>query len=222
MDLPNTLDGLLSPCLPESASVVFDIDNTVADTRYRTLEVARAFDAAYASSYFGTLTLDRVGLDGEATARGLGLAPDTVKAFQEYWCSNEGFWCGTRFENDRPIEQVVDIVRRAQSNGLSVIWLTGRTEALREATMCWLQRHDLPCSELICKPNLSLRTTPFKVDVLRAMVERTRIRFFMTESRRDIAAAQSALPDLCCVLLEFPFPEAVEVRADTICVSLTC
>lgn len=220
MSVPNTLNALLAPSNEGGASVVFDIDNTIADTRYRTLEVARAFDAEHASSHFGALTLDRVGYDGEATARALGLPPEIVQEFQEYWCSANGFWCGAHFASDRPIELVADVAREAQANGLVVIWLTGRIEELRQPTECWLARHELPRGELMCKPSLSRRTAAYKVDALRALAQRVAVRFFMTESRRDIAAVQSALPELCCVLLEFPFPESVEVHPETLCLSL--
>jgi hypothetical protein len=220
MSVPVNLDSLFAPCNDEQAVAVFDIDNTVADTRYRTMAVARAFDAAHHSTHFHELTLDGVGLDGASTAAALGLTAEVTRAFQEFWNGPEGFWCGSRFPSDPAIERTATIVRRAHAIGLRVVWLTGRIEALREPTRDWLAQQGLPRGTLVCKPDLSVRTAPFKIDVLREYQQQRTVRFFMTESRRDIAAVQYALPGLCCVLVDFPFQEAVAVRPDTLCLRL--
>ncbi|HOU90461.1 MAG TPA: hypothetical protein PLU22_05415 [Polyangiaceae bacterium] len=211
-----TLDAWLAAPPEGGACVVSDIDNTVADTRHRTLAVARAFDAERGSHHFDSLTLERVGLDGRSTAQRLGLSPAVAAAFQAFWASDRGFWCGARFASDRPIEPVAALLRRAQARGFGVVWLTGRIEALREPTARWLAAAGLPAGELVCKPNLGVRTAPFKIEILRALRARRRVAFFMTESAGDIAQVQAALPDLGCVLVDFPDREPIGVRPDTV------
>ncbi len=216
MPTPSTLAAWLAAPPEGEACVVSDIDNTVADTRYRTLAVARAFDAERGSQHFSGLTIDRVGLDGRSTARRLGLSPAVGEAFQGFWESERGFWCGARFANDRLIEPVAALLRRAHARGFGVVWLTGRIEALREPTARWLAAEGLPAGELVCKPDLGVRTAPFKVEILRALRARRRVAFFMTESAGDIAQVQAGLPDLGCVLVDFPFREPIGVRPDTV------
>lgn len=218
--LPVAFDALLAPCNDESAAAVFDIDNTIADTRYRTMAVACAFDALRGSNHFRELTLESIGLDGISTARRLGLPSAVSVEFQEFWNGPDGFWCGARFSSDLAIETVALLARQAEANGLEVVWLTGRIEALREPTQNWLAQQELPAGTLVCKPDLSVRTAPYKVEVLRGYERIKSVRFFATESRGDIAAVQAALPEICCVLVEFPCQESVAVRPDTLCLPL--
>ncbi len=210
------LQQLLASPPPRKTSVVFDIDNTVADTRYRTLAVARAFDELCQSAHFRGLTLDCIGLDGETTARRLGTTPEVAEAFQAFWQSNEGFWNGSRFACDRVLEPVATLAQLAQLNGFDVVWLTGRIQALHAPTLQWFREHDLPEGTLVCKPGLSVRTTPFKVEYLANCSATGSVAFFMTESTGDIAAVQATLPAIRCVLVDFPDPEPIPIRPDTL------
>ena len=198
------IEAVLAAPIGQNRAVVFDIDNTVADTRFRTLEVAAQFDARHGTEYFRGMTADRVGQDGASTARAIGAPESVAKEFQRFWQSDEGFWSGAYFEHDRPLEPVASIARRADSAGIEVIWLTGRIEALRDATQRWLLAQRLPTRTLVCKPDLSFRTPRFKADFLLERCQTQRVEFFMTECTRDIAVVQAALPSLACVLVDFP------------------
>lgn len=195
--------------------LVFDIDNTVADTRYRTQHVARAFDALHGTAHFRDLSLAQVGLDGRTTALALGLPEPVVNAFHAYWCSDRGFWCGDCFDHDRPLQPVAAIACRAAAAGFEVIWLTGRIAALREPTLRWLSSHALPVQTLICKPDLTLRTAAFKASYFAAHSQLDRVGFFMTESARDIAAVQAMVPSVPCIWVDFPCREAGPVDASS-------
>jgi len=195
---------LAEPSGAQARAVVFDIDNTVADTRYRTLAVAAEFDARQGSAHFRDLTLAQVGLDGASTAQASGAPPSVVSAFQQFWQSDEGFWSGAQFVHDRPLEPVASIARRAEAAGIEVIWLTGRVQALRAATERWLLAQRLCTRTLVCKQDLSVRTARFKAEFLSQHCQTRSVGFFMTESARDIAAVQAVVPSLECVLVDFP------------------
>lgn len=200
---------------PEGARLIFDIDNTVADTRYRTLHVARAFDAHAGSAYFRQLSLADVRLDGRATAERLGLPAAVTEDFQAYWRSDLGFWCGDCFVHDRPLEPVAALARRAAALGFEVIWLTGRIEALRAPTAHWLGAHGLSGQRLVCKPDLTIRTAAFKANYFAAHDAPNKVGFFMTESTGDIAAVRALAPAVPCILVDFPYRESVPVDPAT-------
>jgi hypothetical protein len=54
-----------------------------------------------------------------------------------------------------------------------VVWLTGRPEWLRETTADWLDRHDLPGTELHLRPYHDYRPAPlYKLEVLQKLAPR--------------------------------------------------
>lgn len=54
-----------------------------------------------------------------------------------------------------------------------VVWLTGRPEWLREVTAEWLERHDLPGTELHLRPYHDYRPAPlYKLEVLHKLAPR--------------------------------------------------
>src|SRR6478672_10485753 len=65
----------------EKVRVVFDIDDTLADTRTRTLQIAKAYDKAHGTHYFQKLHKSGVLEQGGETAKALGLPDEVVKDF---------------------------------------------------------------------------------------------------------------------------------------------
>jgi len=214
------IEAVLAAPPSHERAIVFDIDNTVADTRYRTLDVAREYDARLGSAHFRDLSVSQVGVSGALTARAVGAPDSTVLDFHSFWQSDDGFWSGARFVHDRPMQPVASIAQRAAAAGIEVIWLTGRIEALRADTERWLLAHELPARSLVCKPDLSVRTAPFKAQFLSQLCHTRTLDFFITECTRDIAAAQAALPSLRCVLVDFPEPDACELIRETVRLAL--
>lgn len=209
------LEELLRQPRPEGARLVFDIDNTVADTRYRTLHVARAFDGLGGTAYFRQLSLADVRLDGRTTAEGLGLPAAVAEDFHAYWRSDRGFWCGDCFVHDRPLEPVAALAQRATALGFEVVWLTGRIEALRVPTAHWLDTHGLSGQQLVCKPDLTIRTTAFKAQYFASQGAPNKVGFFMTESTGDIAAVRAVVPTVPCIVVDFPYRESVPIDPST-------
>jgi hypothetical protein len=209
------VETLLGRALPRGARLVFDIDNTVADTRYRTLHVARAFDRLAGTDNFRELSLASVRLDGRTTAEELGLPAAVASAFHAYWCSDRGFWSGDCFVHDRRLEPVAALAQQAAGAGFEVVWLTGRIEALRGPTAGWLAAHGLSGTRLVCKPDLSVRTAAFKADYFASLRAPHEVGFFMTESAGDIAAVQARAPAVPCILVDFPYRESVSLDPAT-------
>lgn len=201
----------------EKVRVVFDIDDTLSDSRARTLAIARDWDQARGTHHFDGLTRGRVGHDGAETAAALKLPPDVQRDFAAHW--NVEFWKGERFVHDTPIAPVVALAKAAKAAGAEVIYLTGRVDALEGATRKQLRSFGLPdvdAARVVSKPGLSVRTAPFKTQWLKdSAAQGNHLAWFFTESKRDIGAVQKDLPAAPCVLLSSGFNGKGDARADT-------
>lgn len=200
----------------EKVRVVFDIDDTLADTRVRTLTLAKAWDAANGTHFFDRLTLAQVGHTGLDTAKALQLPWAAEKAFSEHW--SVAFWDGANFVHDAPIPSIVALAKEAKAAGAEVMYLTGRVQDREAATIAQLQRFGLEASSrsVVSKPDLSTRTVPFKAQWLeKSVADGKPVAFFFTESRRDISGIQAAFPAAASVLLDSPFGGTEAVRSDT-------
>jgi hypothetical protein len=191
----------------EKVRVAFDIDDTLANTRARTLHLAKEWDTANGTHYFDRLTLEQVGHDGLSTAMAMQLPWAAEKDFTAYW--NQGFWDGANFQFDQPIPEMIELAKQARAAGAEVIYLTGRIANRERFTIDQLEKFGLPdvdASHVASKPDLGARTVQFKTDWLRQSAEEgNHLAFFITESRRDIAGIQSALGECPCVLLDSKF-----------------
>lgn len=201
----------------EKCRVVFDIDDTLADTRGRTLALAKAFDKQRGTKAFAKLTLSKVGKSAKDTCAALGLDEKTTKAFTGYW--NANFFAGGSFDKDLPIARTIELAKQAKAAGAEVVYLTGRTETAREGTRAQLQRLGLPDADdahLVLKPKASVKTAEWKSGLMAQWAGESRIGWFLTESRRDVAQIQADHPELPCVLLDNPFEKGgTPVRSDT-------
>jgi hypothetical protein len=195
----------------ERVCVVFDIDNTLADTRRRTLAAAAAFGRAHAGTAAGKALqrarLDQIGIDAVETCARLKIRdPEVIRAFDRFWLAS--FWKPGHFRLDTPIAAAVRLARQAKRAGAEVHYLTGRIEASRPSTLAELRRFKLPDADnehLRCKPGLGARTALYKESVLRDMFSSgMHVAWFITEGRGDIAHLQRSVPQLSCLRLDFP------------------
>ncbi len=191
----------------ERCQVVFDIDNTLVDTRWRTVEAAHRFGERHDVPRLRALTLDEAGVDGRATCLGLGFGPGALTdTFHAFWSSF--FWNPAAFGFDQPIAEVVALAREASAAGAEVFYLTGRIAALKPATLAQLERLGLPnadAAHLACKPSLEQRTPRFKELWLReALAGGAHLGFFFSEGSRDLAHLRATLGPLPLVRLDFP------------------
>lgn len=201
----------------EKVRVVFDIDNTLSDTRARTLKLAHLWDKANGTHYFDKLKLDAVLHDAEQTAKALGLPPSVVSAFDAYW--QVAFWDPASLKFDKRMVSTLKLAAAAKKAGADVVFLTGRVEANHAGTVRQLRRLGLRWvrdDHVFCKPTLRTYTPKFKREMIdRWKVDRWHIEFFFTEGRRDIRYLQAADPSLPCVLLDSSQGGSEQVRSDT-------
>lgn len=201
----------------EKVRVVFDIDDTLSESRARTFAIAKAWDQANGTQHFSRLVVKQVGQNGEETARGLGLPDAVTTSFQEHW--NVEFWKGEAFVHDTPIAPMVKLAKDAKAAGAEVIFLTGRIEALEGATIAQLTRFglkDVNAETVVSKADLGVRTGPFKAEWLaQSAADGHHLAFFITESRRDVAAVQQGVAGAPTVLLESRFGGTTEVAEGT-------
>lgn len=199
----------------QTVRCVFDLDNTLFDTRFRTLHAAQEFDRINRTHWFAGLsaaTIDRVGIDGRATAEAAGLPPAVVDAVAGFW--SRSFWTPANLAYDQPIESSLELVRAAQQAGARVVFLTGRAESCRDPasggatgfradTIAQLQRAgiDLAECDLLLKPQPQDSTPHFKEALLRGWQDQGALGFFVTEGQVDTAHIAARLPDAHCFLL---------------------
>jgi phosphoglycolate phosphatase-like HAD superfamily hydrolase len=200
----------------EKPRVVFDIDDTLADTRARTLKLAKQWDAQNGTHYFDRLTLAQVAHSGFDTAVAMQLPGPAEVAFAQWW--DTAFWDPKNFTLDEPIPSMVELAKQAKQAGAEIVYLTGRIADRQEGTVAELTKFGLPdadAAHVACKPDLGTRTIPFKADWVASSDKAGRpVAFFVTESRRDIAGIQK-LGECKCLLLESGFSGTDGIRPDT-------
>jgi hypothetical protein len=208
---------------------VFDLDNTVFDTRYRTLWCAQEYDRRNNTNHFSQLTeetIDMIGEDGRLTARhpSLNLPDDVIEAFGKFW--DREFWTPENLVQDRVIPEMLEIIREARSRGAECVFLTGRADKFNFEGEEHIQRSfrphtlkqlndppvslDVDTKQLFLKPTHKHKTAPYKEQMMRGWSQDGEIGFFITEGRRDIAHAKGLLPDLVCFLLQCSFEDDKE------------
>ena len=201
----------------EKVRVVFDIDDTLSESRARTLVVAKSWDKANGTNHFDRLVLAQVGQNGTETAKAFNLPDDVAAAFQAHW--DVAFWKGDNFAHDTPIAPMVTLAKQAKAAGAEVVFLTGRIDALETATIAQLQRFglkDVNADTVVSKTDLSVRTGEFKTQWLeQSEASGNHLAFFITESRRDVAAIQRGFDGAPTVLFDSAFGGSEAVRDDT-------
>lgn len=190
---------------PPRACVVLDIDNTVADTRYRTLAAARAFARQHPEAKaLAGLGVGQIAWNGRLTAQAAGLDAATAESFQRFW--GEFFWRPSNFRHDRPIRETIARARQASAEGAEVFYLTGRVQALAAGTVRELLRLGLPDADaqhLLCKDSVAVRTDAFKGRELRRLrADGRHVVWFMSDAASELAAARAS--GVRGVLVDFP------------------
>lgn len=188
--------------------VVFDLDNTLFDTRARTQAVLAAFDPIR----FGGLSLEQIGWNAAETCAGLGLSSTLAEAAQAHWA--QAFWSGANFGHDQVMEVMAELVLEAHRAGAEIYYLSGRIDALRGASEGQLRAAGLPLASpnhLVLKASVEVRTSPFKAEWLLALeASGAFVGWFATDSDREVneirrheAQAQGE-SDLPLLLVEHP------------------
>lgn len=194
-------------------TVVFDLDNTLFDTRSRTLLAGKRFDQWNHTAYFKDAKPEDMMRDGIETGLHLGLPKTIAMEFQEFWAIQ--FWTPSNLAVDRPMNDVLSWAKKAKAAGATVKYLTGRTTPFHDASVAALNAAGMTTrpEDVLCKPNMSVRTTDYKVEQLQGLAAKSTIGFFLTESRRDLAAVVAGAPAAHPVALDSPFERGLEMPA---------
>lgn len=191
----------------ETVRCVFDLDNTLFDTRGRTLHALQVFDADNGTTYAQGLTNADMHDDGRKTAIAMKLPDDVVEAIGKVW--DREFWDPKNLVHDGLMASMIDVAKEAQKRGAEIVFLTGRTEdhGFRPHTMAQLARAGLACPEggLLLKPSLDFRTAPYKEQEMRRLADAATIGFFLTEGRRDMDHLTKVIDGLVGFLLDSTF-----------------
>lgn len=188
----------------QRACVVVDIDNTIADTRYRTRAAAEAYARRHPSARsLAGLPIGRVGWNGRLTALAAGLDSAAAEDFQRFW--DRFFWSPRNFQHDRPMRSTIELVKAAKQAGAEVYYLTGRVNGLKRGTLRELQRLGLPDADpqhLLCKGSVGEDTRAFKRSALLAL-RRSGLRpaWFLSDSVVELKAVADLVS---CLAVQFP------------------
>jgi phosphoglycolate phosphatase-like HAD superfamily hydrolase len=95
--------------------------------------------------------------------------------------------------NDPPLSQGLGAVATAHRAGHVVVYLTGRPERCRTATLAWLAEHGLPAGELSMRDDSDRRPARVtKVAALRRLSRRYRIEAFVDDDAAVVEAVRAA------------------------------
>lgn len=189
------------------STVVFDIDDTLGDTRGRTLAIAKAYDQAQGTHHFDGLTVDQVTYPPTQMLRQLGMPPDEQRRFNALW--QPKFFAEEAMDHDLPITPMIQLAKDAAEAGAEVLFLTGRSGTQREATVAQLQRLGLPQAE---SSHLFMFPEGAGHDFKGAQLgdwqdEGRHLAFFVTDSRSDVALVQRLGLQVPPVLLDSPLAD---------------
>lgn len=197
-------------------ALVFDIDNTLMDTRHRTAEAARSFQFRGLKP-MAEASFERVGYRPQDTCKNFEIEDaDTIKAFADHF---EGFfWKPENLELDQKLEGPVALAKLARLLGAELYFLTGRTTTFRAQTLKQLEdagiapedeKHLIMKSPKRDKAGRLEPTERFKTRELRKIYrQKVRIAGFVTEGSRDMCWLQKHCPEVRRYLfLKFPIDE---------------
>lgn len=195
--------------------VVFDIDDTLTDSRARTLAFAKAYDHQHGTTRFSGLCLADIQFPPTELAQKAGLSGADLNDFMSGW--EDYFFSIPAMKEDEPIAPMVELAKEAAAAGAEVVFLTGRPEEQRSETLSELERLKLPQSLtdhlFMSKPG---DKADFKVKLLSQWAKAGQaLGFFITESTADVARLQAAGSPIAPVLFESPLKQAGEPRAGT-------
>jgi len=197
--------------------VVFDLDSTLFDVRYRTLAILKRWArTARAHNWPPGLRSRIISLPvatvqyylKDSLVQVLADFPelDQAELLQEL----ESFWAENFFGSfdlswDRPISGAVEFVQRVALAGASIIYLTGRHSSGQEAgTLLSLRHWGFPAGKnmlLAMKPNRGDDDAKFKHDLLKRLDYRREILAIFDNEPANFPYFYSATPDARLIFL---------------------
>lgn len=185
---PKLLNTLLDETWDEAAAggapiLLFDLDDTLLDTRGRHARILREFAADPGVKSRHAAELSKVSPIEEArmrynmadTMKDYGVAdPAFIKELDAFWFAR--FFDNAYFESDLVIPGGPEFVKAAVKSGATIVYITGRWEALRSGTEAGLKKHGYPLQDgksvfLYMKPEPKMKDDAFKDDKLKEVAK---------------------------------------------------
>ena len=96
-------------------------------------------------------------------------------------------------DKDAPLPEGKRLVSQLQEDGIALVYVSGRPEFLRRATVNWLDRHGFPQAPLYLRPRGDFRPAPvLKQEVYRRMAEEFEIRQIVDDDERVVETLRTA------------------------------
>ncbi len=201
----------------KKVAVSFDIDNTLFDTRGRSLAIGRMFDKANGTTYFKGKTSKLMGNDAAETGAAVGMSTDDLKKFKSLWFRE--FFKGENYEKDTQMRQTINLAKKAAAAGADVFYVTARTQSEEQFTIAELAEAGLPNVDdkfVVSKPKMKDKTPEYKAgELAKIAAQYDFVPWFITESRQDVRGVQKLDAPVQSVLLETKFSGTGTVDADT-------
>ncbi len=201
----------------KKVAVSFDIDNTLFDTRGRSLAIGKMFDKANGTTYFKGTSRTSMGNDAAETGAAVGMTGDHLKKFKSLWFRE--FFKGENFEKDTQMRQTISLAKRAAAAGADVFYVTARTQSEEKFTIAELAEAGLPNVDdkfVVSKAKMKDKTPEYKAgELVKISQQYDFVPWFITESRADIRGVQKLDAPVQAVLLETKFSGTGTVEDDT-------
>ena len=150
--------------------VIFDLDDTIYDTKARVRQILRDCGAQIGDARLLQVERSHVHYELDRTLVAAGFSEAEAQGplgrqIQRAW--SRRFFHGDSYALDGLIPGAVDYVKRLQSAGATVVYLTGRKEVWRPQCLAVLRAQGLPEAHLYMKPDAApgapkLATEDFK------------------------------------------------------------
>lgn len=123
--------------------VVFDIDGTILDTRHVVLDLLKSYDSVHDTQVFKNLGLGDITTHEDQVSgilAGTGV-PISEAAEIVRWYESQQWDLSTMLESHKPYSGVMELIQWFQNQENTYVGLnTGRSENLRDETLCSLNR----------------------------------------------------------------------------------
>ncbi|MBL4847638.1 MAG: hypothetical protein JKY65_19145 [Planctomycetes bacterium] len=158
--------------------VIFDLDDTIYDTRYRVRKILHDYGQQISDDRLGKVELSHVRYEMDETLIAAGIPEAEAKgAFGQQvrraW--SRRFFHGDSYVLDGHVAGAIDYVKRCEAAGATIVYVTGRKERWRAQCLAVIRLSGLPDEHLYMKPPVpagqpKLATHAFKAQVTRGPI----------------------------------------------------
>jgi hypothetical protein len=184
--------------------VVFDLDDTLFSTSQRNLRILREFAARPGSpAVLARVETRMLRYSIADSAKEAGVSePEVLARLQAFW--RERFFTNEYLLTDEPLPGAVGYCDELVRAGATLIYMTGRDEAMREGTERSLTGHSFPRAgtELVLKPTFETPDLEFKTKALAELPRHGRVRGAFENEPAHVNMFQAAFPDALMYFLE--------------------